>query len=202
MIECVLTCGLLLESQAQYKYHLVHRILHKPKQNWFLRVCKGIHSTKDRWQISCSPTDFQNCQCNVVLSGYSLAFRLFKWQMQAVVTCYPITRLHMQTSNKVYGTHMFYYSFYFELSVGNLSLDVYQLIFAHVVTTHAIICMHKHPNCKLHWELNPKNCKSGSSEKWSHFEQQNCYDVGNGNRTFFWASIHLCSTSHGDSETL
>uniref|UniRef100_A0A8C2TLD0 Family with sequence similarity 81 member B n=1 Tax=Coturnix japonica TaxID=93934 RepID=A0A8C2TLD0_COTJA len=49
-IKCTAVCGQLLESQVPWKYHLLHRILHKPKQNWFLRACKAVFSTEARWR--------------------------------------------------------------------------------------------------------------------------------------------------------
>lgn len=56
-------------------------------------------------------TDFQSCECNVIFSGYSFAFGLFKWQMQAGVTRYLITCPHVWTSEEMYGTYTFYYFF-------------------------------------------------------------------------------------------
>lgn len=69
----------------------------------------------------------------------------------------------------------------FELSIENLRPDVYQQIFAHTLTSHAIISVFKFPNCRPHWEWRPK---SASLENEATAEGPHFCGSGNGNLNF------------------
>lgn len=69
----------------------------------------------------------------------------------------------------------------FELSIENLRPDVYQQIFAHTLTSHAIISVFKFPNCRPHWEWRPK---SASLENEATVEGPHSCGSGNGNLNF------------------
>lgn len=109
-------------------------------------------------------TDFQSCECNVIFSGYSFAFGLFKWQVQAGVTRYLITCLHKRTSEEMYGTYTFYYFF----CILNWALKISGWMstnsYLHCTGSYLHVLM---PELQPTLRTEPKNYKSESSEKWS-----------------------------------
>lgn len=60
-------------------------------------------------------------------SGISLAFELFKWQMQAVVTWYLVICLHMIASGNMCETETLFL-IYFELSIEDLRSGLHTLL--------------------------------------------------------------------------